>query len=154
MQQIEADERMAYELYARFGGNDIELALEALRNTMQLYDAQRNGRMSRLYDDPAPTVTPYEARMTAAKISTLSAQREKKLEHCRALVAEAAEHERLKAEAAQDQRQPEAEATPPAKPAGDGPQRREDSAGSAELTIAEANACDQESRGAPQPVGV
>ncbi|MEZ5992696.1 MAG: hypothetical protein R3E76_10125 [Planctomycetota bacterium] len=95
-------------LYLETGGMVIQMQIEALELTAEAYRSQMRGakaaheRGHRLAEDErpgwGPTITPYEARMSANALAKLMKLREEKLAQCRKIVEEGEEARKLEAE--------------------------------------------------------
>ncbi|MCA8919434.1 MAG: hypothetical protein KDB68_01690 [Planctomycetes bacterium] len=104
-------------LYLETGGMVIQMQIEALELTAEAYRSQMRGakaafeRGHRLAEDErpgwGPTITPYEARMSANALAKLMKLREEKLAQCRTIVEEGEEARKLEAEAAETKTEPE-----------------------------------------------
>jgi hypothetical protein len=91
-------EATANRLYLETGGDVIQKQIEALELTAEAYIAQMRAAKSyyergiQLSEEDkvgwGPTITPYEARMSAANLAKLLKLRREKLAHCRAIVEE------------------------------------------------------------------
>ncbi|MCA8946262.1 MAG: hypothetical protein KDB29_08545 [Planctomycetes bacterium] len=95
-------------LYLETGGMVIQMQIEALELTAEAYRSQMRGakaafeRGHRLAEDErpgwGPTITPYEARMSANALAKLMKLREEKLAQCRTIVEEGEEARKLEAQ--------------------------------------------------------
>lgn len=95
-------------LYLETGGMALQMQIEALELTAEAYRSQMRGakaafeRGHRLTEEErpgwGPTITPYEARMSANALAKLMKLRQEKLEQCRAIVEEGEEARKLEAQ--------------------------------------------------------
>jgi hypothetical protein len=97
--QIQAVVQFALTLFRLTGGESLDLQLRSLDRTAEMFQLQTQAALEHGKDPGCygPTVTPYEARMSASAYARLNAQREAKMAQCMAWAEEGAEAAATKA---------------------------------------------------------